>query len=230
MITITQVKTCTTLDLCWDSSTLRGKKRKENRDRDVQTQTERYEDYKCLRSSVNLHNQRQACPVNSNRLCVHLCQPVFTSVGTKTTSNLQERDTEKKDGKGRRPFQGPAGLLGVSWIKWEIEKKKQRERGVERQRGESKSMEEIWDRKTMASVQAEDKGFSSIHKHTCSPGPNSYTYFVSLSTDQTPTGPLCWCFSSPLRHSYREFMLLALPDFPCWNGYPSDYDYFSLKG
>lgn len=90
---------------------LRGEKRKENRDRDVQTQTERYEDYKCLCSSVNLHNQRQACPVNSNR------HSVFTSVGAKTTSNLQERDAEreKEDGKkGRRAFQRAAGLLGVS--------------------------------------------------------------------------------------------------------------------
>jgi len=52
----------------------------------------------------------------------------------------------------------------------------------------------------MASVQAGDKGFSSTHKHTCSPGPSS---FVSLSTDQTPTGPLCWCFSTALMHCYR---------------------------
>lgn len=79
------------------------KKRKQNRDRDVQTQTDRYEDYKfiSLRSSVNLHNQRQACPINSNRLCVHLCQPVFTSVGTKTTSNLRERRRERKRGRKR---------------------------------------------------------------------------------------------------------------------------------
>lgn len=78
-----------------------GGKRKENRDRDVQTQTERCKDYKCLRSSVNLHNQRQACPISSNRLCMHLCQPVFTSVGTKTTSNLQERDRERERGRKR---------------------------------------------------------------------------------------------------------------------------------
>lgn len=92
-----------------------GKKRKKNRDRDVQTQTERYEDYKCLRSSVNLHNQRQACPVNSNRLCVHLCQPAFTSVGTKTTSNLQDRRRErerKRTEKGEDRSRGQQGSSG----------------------------------------------------------------------------------------------------------------------
>lgn len=92
------------------------KKKRKKTSRDVQTETGRYEDYKCLRSSVNLHNQRQACPVNSNRLCVHLCQRVFTSVGTKTLSNLEEGDEDRQRKReraeeGRDWCQGPRASL-----------------------------------------------------------------------------------------------------------------------
>lgn len=225
MITITQVKTHTTVDLCWDSTMLRGKKRKENRDRDIQTQTERYEDYKCLRSSVNLHNQRQACPVNINRLCVHLCQPVFTSVGTKTTSNLQERDTErerKRTEKGEDRSRGQQGSSG--WV--ELSKRwRKRNRESEGWRGREERVNQ-WRRfetgRLWRQYRLEIRASVPYTNTLVLPGRTATHTLSHCQLTRHAQGLSAGAFHHRSCTAIGTLCSLVLPDFPFWNDYPCD--------